>query len=226
MPAKALGAVVILCLLAQAATTFDLSSNFSLNKNPHAGWEYGYSATHSLDPGQFRLDKSTGALGKIGFWHPTVSDRPGRGYYPYVAYNSSKRSQLGSSKGWAVRAGEIAMEASNDGQYSIIRFVVPAAGTYRITARFEGVHFGLSTTDVHVLHNATSLFDADIDGYGGDAAFHQIEGTNPSADFTGQVEFKAKDTVTFAVGYGQNETNYGDTTGLFATVVLVTDAKH
>jgi hypothetical protein len=91
---------------------------------------------------------------------------------------------------------------------------------------FEGVHFGLSTTDVHVLHNATSLFDADIDGYGGDAAFHQIEGTNPSADFTGQVELKAKDTVTFAVGYGKNQTNYGDTTGLFVTVVLVKDAKH
>ena len=48
------------------------------------------------------------------------------------------------------------MEASNSGQYSLIRFVAPKLGTYRITARFEGIHFGLSSTDVHVLHNAAS----------------------------------------------------------------------
>lgn len=226
MPGKALGATVILCLLAQAATTFDVSAQFSSKSNPHLEWEYGYSATHSLDPGEFRLDKSTGSLGSISFWHPAVSDRPGPGYYPYVACNSSKSSQLGSSNGWAVRAGEIAMEASNEGQYSIVRFVAPGPGTYKITARFEGVHFGLSTTDVHVLHNATSLFDAEIDGYGGDAAFHKIEGSNPTAAYTGQVELKAKDTVTFAVGYGKNRTNYGDTTGLFATAALMADAKH
>jgi hypothetical protein len=32
---------------------------------------------------------------------------------------------------------------------------------------------------------------------------------------------KASDTVTFAVGYGKNKTNSGDTTGLFARVILL-----
>jgi hypothetical protein len=32
---------------------------------------------------------------------------------------------------------------------------------------------------------------------------------------------KANDTVTFAVGYGKNNTNSGDTTGLFARIVLL-----
>jgi len=32
---------------------------------------------------------------------------------------------------------------------------------------------------------------------------------------------EAGDIVTFAVGYGKNQTNFGDTTGLFARVVLL-----
>ena len=67
------------------------------------------------------------------------------------------------------------MEASNVGQYSVVRFVAPASGTYTISAKFAGVHFGLSTTDVHVLHNGSSLFAADIEGYGGDPAFHKLK---------------------------------------------------
>jgi hypothetical protein len=212
---------ILFCLLAKAATTFDLSADFSLQNNPNQVWQYGYSETNSLDPALFRLDKSTGTLGQIGFWHPSISDRPGPGYYPYVAYNASKESQLGSRNGWAVRPGEVAMEASNSGQYSLVRFVVPLSGLYKITARFEGVHFGLSSTDVHVLHNAKSLFDADIEGYGGDPAFHKVQGVSPTASYSDQIDLKANDTITFACGYGKNKTNYSDTTGLFAQVVLV-----
>lgn len=61
----------------QAATTFDLSADFSLRDNPNQAWQYGYSETNSLDPAQFRIDKSTGALGQIGFWHPSVSESAG-----------------------------------------------------------------------------------------------------------------------------------------------------
>jgi hypothetical protein len=63
---------------------------------------------------------------------------------------------MGSQNGWAIRPGEVAMEASNTGQYSLIRFVAPVAGTYKINAHF-GVHFGLSSTDVHVLHCPAQL---------------------------------------------------------------------
>jgi hypothetical protein len=113
------------------------------------------------------------------------------------------------------------MEASNSGQYSLVRFVAPVAGTYKITARFEGIHFGLSSTDVHVLHNGTSLFDADIEGYGGDPAFHPVQGANPAAEYSGLAKLGVNDTVTFAVGYGKNKTNSCDTTGLVAQVVLL-----
>ena len=64
---RPVGIVILFCLLAQAATTFDLSGDFSLRNNPNQAWQYGYSETNSLDPAQFRIDKSTGALGQIGF---------------------------------------------------------------------------------------------------------------------------------------------------------------
>src|ERR1700733_6635057 len=223
-------ALIFLSLLARAPTTFDLSADFSFRNNPNKVWQYGYSATNSLAPDQFRVDTESDRVdmqcdstGSIGFWHPAANNGPGPGYYPYVAYNATKQSQVGC-KGWAVRAGEVAMEASNTGQYSLVRFVAPVAGTYKVSAQFEGIHYGLSTTDVHVLHDGASLFDADIDGYGGDPAFHKVEGASPTAEYSGEVAMKAKETLTFAVGYGKNKTHYGDTTGLFAKVVLLGDS--
>jgi hypothetical protein len=216
--------------LAAAQTTFDLSADFTFRDNPGKVWQYGYSATNSLNPDQFRVDTQSDRVdmkcdstGSIGFWHPAANNGPGPGYYPYVAYNTTKQPQVGC-KGWAVRPGEVAMEGSNSGQYSLVRFVAPVAGTYKVSAQFTGIHYGLSTTDVHVLHNGTSLFDADIDGYGGDPAFHKVQGANPTANYSGQVELNANDTVTFAIGYGKDKTNSSDTTGLFAKVVLLTGA--
>jgi len=217
-------------LAANADTTFDLSNDFSMETNPNIVWQYGYSETNSLVADQFRLDKfadpnDTGAnaSGCIKFWHPAANKGPGAGYYPYIAYNSSKQAEVGC-KGWAVHPGEVAVEGSNIGQYGLIRFVAPVTGTYRVSAKFEGIHYGLSTTDVHVLHNDTSLFDADIEGYGGDPAFHKVEGASPRAEYSGEVAMKADETLTFAVGYGKNKTHFGDTTGLFAKVVLLGDS--
>ena len=207
--------------LARGATVFDLSSDFSLTANPGRVWQYGYSAANSLAPDQFRLDRYAVKNDPVGFWHPAGGTPTQPGYYPYVAHNSTTHSQTDPTHGWAVRAGEVAMEASNSGQYSLIRFVAPAAGTYKVTAHFEGVHFHLSSTDVHVLHNSDSLFDADIDGYGGDPSFHVVQGTHPDASYSGTIRLKAKDTLTFAVGYGKNKTHFNDTTGLFARVILI-----
>ena len=198
-----------------------MAADFSLEKNPNRVWQYGYSATKSLDPAEFRFDKQTEIVGETGFYHPAENKGPGPGYYPYIAYNRTDETQYGSQKGWAVRAGQIAMEASNSGQYSLIRFVAPAKGTYQLTVRFEGIHFGLSSTDVHVLHNAKSLFDAEIQGYGGDPKFHKVEGANPVAEYAVKVTLEKDDTITFACGYGKNQTHYGDTTGLTARIVLV-----
>lgn len=217
---KWLGGLILLCVAPAWAQTFDVAADFSLAKNPNTVWEYGFSAADSLAPEQFRLDQKSAMVGSIGFWHPAQGSTPGPGYYPYIAYNSSPDTQVGS-KGWAIATGELAMEGSNSGQYSVVRFVAPQAGTYSVSAKFVGIHFGLSTTDVHILKNNNSIFAADIDGYGGDPAFHKVEGSNPRAEYSGQMHLNAKDRITFAVGYGKNKTNFGDTTGLSVQIVLL-----
>jgi hypothetical protein len=50
---------MFLGLMARAQTTFDLSADFSFQENPHKVWQYGYSATNSLAPDQFRLDEQS-----------------------------------------------------------------------------------------------------------------------------------------------------------------------
>jgi hypothetical protein len=210
--------VALLLPAAHEVTAFDLARDFSFKKGDQQMWQYGYSATNSLEPSEFRKDKFADSNGPVGFWHPDVSKGPGPGWYPYVAYNTTSHSQIGSNNGWSVRPGEVAMEGSTTGQYSLVRFLAPEAAKYHVTAKFEGVHFGLSTTDVHILLNNTSLFAADINGYGGDPAFHAVQGASPSAEYSGDISLKANDTVTFAVGYGRNKTNSCDTTGLFVQV--------
>jgi hypothetical protein len=224
LKSKWLGGLIVLFVMPTWAQVFDLSADFSLAKNPNEVWEYGFSATNSLAVDQFQFDQKSVMIGPIGFWHPTQGDAPGPGYYPYIAYNSTKDTQVGS-KGWAISDGQIAMEGSNSGQYGLVRFVAPRTGNYSVNAKFVGIHYGLSTTDVHVLRNGNSVFDADIDGYGGDPEFHAVQGSNPRAEYSGQMQLKANDRITFAVGYGKNKTNYGDTTGLSVRIVLLSEAK-
>jgi len=74
-----LGLFIITCLslFAQAQMTFDLSDDFSLQNNPNKVWQYGYSASNSLAPDQFRFDKYSDGGSPIGFWHPDASKGPG-----------------------------------------------------------------------------------------------------------------------------------------------------
>ncbi len=204
--------------------TYDLAADFSFANSAGSVWQYGYSAANSLAPDQFRADTvaDTSNAG-TGFWHPTTSVNTGvtSGYYPYVAKNTASTAHADPTGNWAVRAGEIAMEGSGSGQYSLIRFIAPAAGKYQIAANFQGIHFNLSTTDVHVLQNGVSVFDANIDGYGGDPGFHAVQGANPNATYSGTLTLNTGDIVTFAVGIGANQTVYNDTTGLTVHIVTV-----
>ena len=211
---------------ADGGVVFDLGDDFSFAINPNGPWRYGYTTTSTLAPDQFALDTfapdagpdTEGGLDPIGFWHPFSPATVASGYYPYVADNTGDAS-ASEEASWALRPHEVAMEASNSGQYSVVEFVAPFAGTYQMQVHFEGIHFRLSTTDVHVLAGDAGLFAANISGYGGDPAFHAVEGSNPSADYAGSVTLHAGDVLSFAIGYGTNMTDYNDTTGL--TVHLV-----
>jgi hypothetical protein len=196
--------------------SWDLGLAFSPTVNPNGPWRYGYTAGATLAGSAFQLDGDPVQVASPEFWHPSTSQ-----YYPYVAGNPDASTITDATDSWALRAGEVAMEGSASAQYSVVQFVIPDAGSYAVQANFEGIHFRLSTTDVHVLQNDVPLFDANIDGYGGDPAFHAIEGTSPDASYAGLVAVDAGDVLTFAVGIGVDQTNYNDTTGLRVHITLV-----
>jgi hypothetical protein len=193
---------------------YDLGGDFSIARNPNGPWRYGHTPGTALDPASFSVDGFAVDLAPIGFWHPSDTV-----YYPYVAGNETQAAIADATSSWAVRAREIAMEASQDAQYSMVQFVAPAAATYEIQADFTGIHFRLSSTDVHVLAGGLSIFDALIDGYGGDPAFHAVEGQSPRASFHDTRPLTAGEILSFAVGVGPNGTYNNDTTGLVVHIV-------
>jgi hypothetical protein len=190
---------------------FDLGRDFSLAANPNGPWRYGYTADSALVAASFQLDTFAVDTLPVGFWHPSGAQD---GYYPYVAANRAAVTSTDPTGSWAVRPDEVAMEGSASGQYSVVQFVVPAAGTYELAADFAGVHTRLSTTDVHVLRGETALFDAAIDGYGGDPAFHAVTGASPTASYHATLDLAVGDVLSFAVGVGADGTYANDTTGL------------
>jgi hypothetical protein len=194
----------------------DLSPVLSFEKNPYSNWEIGYSLDTSLNPEKFRRSVFTNTSTLIGMWHPGAGSTL---YYPYTGQNRDSVSILDISTQWALRTRQIAMEGSNSGQYSLLRFLTPSPGTYRIKVTFEGIHFGLSSTDVHVLLNNTRLYDDLIEGYGGDPTFHPIIGTRPTITYEDLLTLVPGDIITIAVGYGPNKNHFNDTTGLLIILV-------
>lgn len=106
-----------------------ISPDLSFKENPNGQWEIGYSSTYSLDPSQFRFCTSADTSDIIGMWHPTVDQS---GYYPYLGQNRDKKSKVSNTNGWAVRAGQIAMEASNTGLNIPTKLYHPSAPKFTI----------------------------------------------------------------------------------------------
>jgi hypothetical protein len=192
---------------------YDLGADFSIVDNPNGPWRYGHTRDAALAASRFDLDAFSVDSTPVQFWHPSDAL-----YYPYIAHNPASSTVTDPTDSWAVRSHEVAMEASQDGQYSVVQFVAPRDGSYEIQADFTGIHSRLSSTDVHVLYGDTAAFDAQIDGYGGDPVLHAVEGQNPRASYHQQRTLATGDIVSFAVGVGQNGTYVNDTTGLFVHI--------
>ena len=94
-----------------------------------------------------------------------------------------------------------------NGERSVVRWTAPAAGTYQIAAIFRGLRLDNcgQTVDVHVLHNGTELYRADISS-GRDVR-----------SFLGTRTVDVGDTVDFQVGPGP-DSYVCDSTGLKATI--------
>ena len=194
------------------AATFDAAADFSLVNNPNGVWQYGWSS--SLGSAFNLLTKTDQVCsGTIDRWLISVQGNPYLNN-PAVGHNNTG-STLNCGSGQH-SADKLVLAPGPSGQYSIVRWIAPQAGTYSIDAVFAGLDFvGPTTTDVHVLYNGTSLFSNLINGFG-----------NASAkSLATTLSVAANDIIDFAVGFGSNR-NYGfDSTSLDATISSATPTQ-
>lgn len=172
---------------------------FSAIANPNNGgiWEYGF--TQSLGSPLTTYVQMGSELG-LSLWR-TVN-----GSSPYVARNGTG-SDISDGGGLIVYPANdfLVLHPGPAAEASVVRWTAPTAGTHEISTIFNSANSLGATTDVHVLHNAVSIFDGAITGGGDVELFSQTRA------------LAAGDTIDFVVGDGGNGNESGST-GLKATV--------
>ena len=123
---------------------------------------------------------------------------------PNVTHNGLDRPISGLGITW--QPGQLALHPGPRGQYSVVRWKVPAPGEYTIQAIFTGIA-QQATTDVHVLHNGVSLFGGGVN----------IQDSKNEVTFSATQSLPQGDQIDFVVGMG-NGSYGGDTTALAASV--------
>ncbi len=177
--------------------TFTAASGFSATANPNGNWVSGWESKNSLGAGFTPYTQA---------WHPNPLDywtvAPWQN--PLIAYNGTSQTYTDGNQ-ITVQPGQIVLHPGPSGEYALDRFTIPVASIYSIDAVFSSLDAQHGGTDVHVLVNGTSIYDAQVV-------------VDPQHFSSGWLTLAAGDTVDFAVGYGANGSHSDDATGLYATI--------
>jgi hypothetical protein len=191
---------------AQAGQVYDVAADFSITTNPDGVWSYGYETT--LGSTFVLYDAATPSAGGISGLEQWYSAEIQQSLLPTVGYNNTDSDIHRDTNIWPPH--EVFFQAGFQGQYSVIRWTAPTAGTYNLAVSFRGDDNVFPTTsDVHVLYNGNSLFSGQVDVYG------------PAFTFSDILSVKAGDIIDFAVGVGSDGSTIGDMTGIGATISSV-----
>jgi hypothetical protein len=199
--ALSLCAGLSLALSALPAAAYDATSEFSATQNANGVWSYGSTGSNLNDP--LSLYTGTAAAGGADFWVSPggVPELGKAGAIDYTCCGSVD-----------VPAGTLIAHPGPGGQYSVLRFTAPSAGSYQVSAAFWGDDYaGTTSTDVHVHTNAGDAFTAVVAGFG----------AGSTQSWSGQLALLQGETIDFAVGFGPNRNYYYDSTGLSAVVTAV-----
>lgn len=203
--------LVALCVLLASTCVLanDPAAEFSITKNPNGIWSYGYTTT--LGSPLILFTHSS-----VNYWNP----RDDHWNVPGLCWDGSPVVDRNLSFTTPDRSPFVPPDTlipypGCNGEYAVVRWTAPIAGTYKIHSYFQGIQFLNSTdlgttTDVHVLWNsATSLIDDKINGFGHVVFFDLLQQVN------------ASDTFDFAVGYGDNKNFFADGTALYLNIDFV-----
>ena len=127
-----------------AGKRFDLAADFPGTANPNGPWTYGWAATLAGSLTVYpKLEKN--AVGPI--WNDPANNSLGT---PSAWKNNSSGILYG------VPVGMVSLHPGQAGEYSVVRFKAPAAGTYSASVKFFSGDTG--ETDAKVYVNGTSVF--------------------------------------------------------------------
>jgi len=190
-------AVIVGCTgAARAATTYDISTDFSTASNPNDVWTYGFSTTLGgiLIP---YVQSSTS--GGIQAWRSLNANEP-------VDFNNQTNGAIITCVGCdALPAHTAAFHPGPNGEFSVYRFTTQIPGTYVLDATFGGLDHG--GTDVHILDNGTVIYSADITM--GSSIHHSESRT-----------LLLGETIDFAVGVGTDGSFLFDSTSINGSLTL------
>jgi hypothetical protein len=181
-----------------AAHVFDdIAAGFSSTSNPNGNFVYGARAT--LDGGFAPYAYAEVAQG-LPLWQQSSSPNTP----PYVGKNDTTAS-VSFFGTVTLPPGSVWAHPGANGEYSVVRWTSPLAGTYAVDVTFAPND--VTTTDVHVLKSgaASALFDGNVSA-------------GQPATYTGSISLAAGDTLDFAVGYGADGTYNQDSTGIAGTL--------
>jgi ELWxxDGT repeat protein len=189
-----------------SAVGYDAALDFSATDNPNGVWSYGWSPTLTSPFQRYAQagpnNENPPPANILDTWNAGTG---GQHSYPSVLHNGT--SNPITSNAFTYLPGQLGLHPGPNGEYSVVRWTAPRAGSVSLGAVFSGLDFGGPTsTDVHVRHNGAALFDGAVNAFG----------AGPSFDTT--VVVAAGDTIDFAVGYGSNQNYHSDTTGLDAFI--------
>ena len=200
---------VICCLCAAAplarADTFaiptaDLAGDFSSIDNPNGVWRYGWSMTLGSS---LILSSSSRTRDGVDQWPGDLAADGNP-----AEYHNGTSNVILVGGGARFEPGQFGLHPGPGGEYAVVRYTAPSAGTVSISAAFSGQDTTGTSSDVHVLLNGISLLDAFVEG----------NGARSLVPFDRTLTLKNGDTLDFAVGFGSNGTFFGDSTALAALI--------
>lgn len=189
--------------VANAATIYDPSAEFSPTSNPSSPWSYGYSLTQG---GSMILHQENFNINGVDTWRTNIAGSS----TPLVGNNPT--SNPVSAITWVLDPGTISLHPGPNNERALLRFTAPTTGIYQILGSFSGSDIYGTTTDVHLLTNGVSIFDGLVNGFS----------VSSTQLFDNTVKLNNGDFLDFAVGYGYNNNYYNDTTQLSARIIAVT----
>ena len=178
------------------AQAHDAVSGFSATQNPSGAWAYGYRPASG---GSFTTYTATPSLYGAGAktWAASATS-----CCPMATKNVTTSDYAYAGATSIVQPPDLLnLHPGPNGERSVVRWTAPAAGTYTVSGRFQGLDTVGTTTDVLVRHNSTTLFSGAVTGYGA------------RVPFSATVTVAAGDTVEFSAGRGSNATHSNDSTG-------------